>query len=483
MTNNNKHTLYQKIGLKSFIRTNSLFYSIYIGFFFLLLLLTGVGCKNKNSVPEYVTFTEDVAPILQQNCNQCHKSGGTAHSSYETYALAKSYSGAMAYVVKERLMPPWPADPNYTHFIGEKTLTDKEIGIILKWVQEGTPQGPPDKMPRQPTYPIGSTIGTPGMRLPVQPVLLKANSQDKFFLIKVPFEFPQDTFASLIEFMPGNRNVVHHVNGDMVKYHFEQKTNVNMGELVVKMEEDTLHLLQAFEKLGLPNDDGSYPVLQKSVVNYLPGTYGQIYPDGIGGYLLPRKGAFLLNDVHYGFTGKEDVLDSSYINIFFCPIPPKRPMHEFQLGTIGVSPVEPDMIIEPNTVKPISSRFRIPFDISIVTINPHMHLLGKNFKGYALTPAGDTIRLISIPRWDFAWQYFYTFPKMVHVPAGSTIVAEGVYDNTSKNLFNPFNPPQRITDQNGSMKATDEMFQFIISYLPYQAGDENISLVPKAGGK
>ena len=241
------------------------------------------------------------------------------------------------------------------------------------------------------------------------------------------------------------------------------------------MVEDTASLLQAFVRLGLPNDDGSYPVLQKSVVNYLPGAVGQKYPAGIGGYILPRKGAFLLNDLHYGPVNK-DTWDSSYINIFFTKAPPNRPIQEFQLGTLGVRPVMPDLIIQPNTVKPVYSEFTVPEDISVLTINPHMHLLGTSFKAYAVQPGGDTIKLISIPRWDFNWQYFYTFKKMVKIPKGSTIVAEGVYDNTKQNLNNPFSPPQLVRDRNGSMKSTDEMFQFIITYLPYQPGDENISL-------
>jgi hypothetical protein len=291
----------------------------------------------------------------------------------------------------------------------------------------------------------------------------------------VPFEFPNDTFASLIEFMPGNKNVVHHVNGDMVKYDFDKKTDVFAGERIVDMVEDSTIVL-AFQKLGLPNDDGTYPTLQKSVVNYLPGVSGQLYPEGIGGYRLPRKGAFLLNDLHYGFTGKDSVLDSSYINIFFAKTPPDRPLSEFQIGTLGVAPVEPDLVIEPNTIKHVSSHFKVPRDISILTINPHMHLLGKSFKAYAIQPNGDTIRLISIPQWDFNWQYFYTFKKMVKIPKGSTIYAEGVYDNTKKNPNNPFSPPREVRDRNGSMRASDEMFQFIISYLPYREGDENISL-------
>ena len=451
-----------------------------------IILFTGIlpvllyaSCNNKESIPDTVTFTEHVAPILYNNCAICHRPNGTAHFSLVAYEDARKNAGASAFVVKERMMPPWPADPHYTSFIGERLLTDREIKILEKWAAEGAPEGPKDKLQTLPAYPVGSIIGTPDLRIPVQPVFLKGNSYDKFLLIKVPFELPADTFASLIEFMPGNNNVVHHVNGDMVKYFFEKKKDVFAGERVVNMVEDTASLLQAFARLGLPNDDGSYPVLQKSVVNYLPGVVGQKYPEGIGGYILPRKGVFLLNDLHYGFTKKDDIWDSSYINIFFAKAPPKRPVQEFQLGTLGVSPVEPDLVIQPNTIKPVHSKFTVPYDISILTINPHMHLLGKSFKAYALQPNGDTIRLISIPRWDFNWQYFYTFKKMVKIPKGSTIMAEGIYDNTRQNLNNPFSPPQLVQDRNGSMKATDEMFQFIITYLPYEPGDENISLEVK----
>jgi hypothetical protein len=146
------------------------------------------------------------------------------------------------------------------------------------------------------------------------------------------------------------------------------------------------------------------------------------------------------------------------------------------MGTLGVSGIEPPLVLLPNKIQTHYSRYTLPNDISVLTINPHMHLLGKSFKAFALKPDGDTIRMISIPRWDFNWQYFYTFPKMLHIPAGSTIVMEGVFDNTPENPLNPFHPPQTIRDNNGSMKTTDEMFQLIISYLPYQKGDENISL-------
>lgn len=442
-----------------------------------LFALSSCNSGNKEAekkIPEKVTFSEHIAPLLYQNCTICHRPGGNGHFNLVTYQDAKNYGGSLAYVVRQRLMPPWPADPHYTEFIGQRILSDYDITLIETWVKQGSLEGPKDKMPALPDYPAHSMIGVPDLTIPVQPYLLKANSSDHFLLVKVPYELPHDTFASVIEFVSGPNNVVHHVNGDMVKYKFYEKKDVFAGARIVDMVEDTT-IRQGFEKLSLPNDNGSYPVLQKSVVNYLPGVFALKYPEGIGGYSLPQKGAFLLNDLHYGFT-KKDVLDSSYINIFFAKTPPTRPVQEFQLGTLGISPVEPDLVIQPNTVKSVHSRYTVPQDISVLTINPHMHLLGKSFKAYALKPNGDTIRLISIPRWDFNWQYFYTFKKMIKIPAGSTIVAEGVYDNTKANPNNPFSPPQLVRDRDGSMKATDEMFQFIITYLPYQQGDENVSL-------
>lgn len=439
-----------------------------------IVLLTQ-ACDNPNRMPDNVTYTEHIAPLMYKNCTGCHREGGGAHFNLVTYADAKKYGAASAFVMRERMMPPWPADPHYTEFVGQKVVSERDIRLVEKWVQDGMKEGPADKMPKLPDYPKGSLIGTPDMRIPVEPYFLPANSSDKFLLVKIPFELPADTYASVVEFMPGNGNVVHHVNGDMVKYDFDKKKTVYVGKNIADMIEDSTIKI-AFEKLGLPNDDGTYPTLQKSVVNYLPGTYGQRYPEGLGGYKLPRKGAFLLNDLHYGFTKDKAVWDSSYINIFFSKLPPSRPVREFQLGTIGVSPVLPDLVLQPNTVKNVYSKYTIPEDISVLTINPHMHLIGKSFKAYALKPDGDTIRLISIPKWDFNWQYFYTFKKLVKIPKGSTIVAEGVYDNTKNNMNNPFSPPRLVKDQNGSMRATDEMFQFIITYVPYKEGDENISL-------
>jgi hypothetical protein len=106
-----------------------------------------------------------------------------------------------------------------------------------------------------------------------------------------------------------------------------------------------------------------------------------------------------------------------------------------------------------------------------------MHLIGKSFWAFAFL-GSDTIPLIRIKKWDFRWQYYYTFLHPLKIPKGYTIKVIGEFDNTAQNPNNPFHPPRLITNGNGveSMKTTEEMFQFIFTYMPYKTGDETISL-------
>jgi hypothetical protein len=263
------------------------------------------------------------------------------------------------------------------------------------------------------------------------------------------------------------------MNGHIVLYD-DKKKDPFEGPYAVDRESQPLE--KSYDELHLLNDDGSYPDLISSVANYLPGGVSPAgYPDRIGGWKLSRRGAFLLRDIHYG-PSPVDTEDQSYFNVFFTDKPPVRPTMEMQLGTLGISEIIPPLIIPPNEIKTFTTKTVIDQDISILTVEPHMHLLGKSMKAFAATPDGQTIPLINIPKWDFRWQYFYTFPRMVKVPKGSTIAAIAVYDNTANNPNNPFSPPRTVIGTNGSMRVTDEMFQFILRYLPYKPGDENISL-------
>jgi hypothetical protein len=196
--------------------------------------------------------------------------------------------------------------------------------------------------------------------------------------MRVPYEIPRDTFISTIEVVPDNRKLLHHVNAQLLSYDFDKKKDVFKGNVVINLD-DVPDKMQAYEEIALANDDGvSFPEMTQSVTNYLPGVIPPIYPDGIGGFKMVRKGALFLKDIHYG-PSRVDTTDQTSFNVFFAKHAPKRPTQEFQMGTYGVSPTVPRLIIPPDTIMTFTSEYKIPFDISILTINPHMHLLGKVF--------------------------------------------------------------------------------------------------------
>lgn len=445
--------------------------SLFVIFFAFSLISCG-----DDKLSEKITYSEHIAPIIYKNCASCHRPGEAGPFNLLSYTDVKARGKLLKFVTETRFMPPWPADASYTHFVDEKVLTQDEIDMISKWVDEGYAIGDSSKIPPIPVFPKGSQLGTPDLVIRFrEPYQIKGDGQDRFLLMRVPYQIPADKYVSVIEVVPDNRKLLHHVNAQLLSYEFDKKKDVFSGNTVVDLDSFPDKLI-AYKELGLANDDGTtFPMLTQSVTNYLPGVTPPVYPDGIGGFKMARKGALFLKDIHYG-PSRVDTTDQTSFNVFFAKQPPKRPTQEFQMGTYGISPTVPELVIPPNEIKSFTSEYTLPFDISILTINPHMHLLGKSFLAYAVTQQGDTIPLIKINKWDFRWQYFYTFKKMVKIPKGATIHTIGVFDNTRQNPNNPFSPPRLVSEREGSMRTSDEMFQFIVTYLPYQPGDENISL-------
>ena len=454
-----------------------LFKKIIIACFALLFIFS---CGNTSTVEKTIsrkteiTYADSISSILFKNCTPCHRPNQAGPFNLLTYTDAKRNANKIKFVTQTHYMPPWPADESYTHFIDERVLSKNEIEQIKSWVDGGCKPGDTSKI-KIPVFYDGSFFGKPDVVVKMQEAIpIKGNGTDHFYMIKVPFELTHDTFVSVIEFVPQQRKIAHHVNGHLLNYAEAKKTTVFKGQsyyLDVPGGSKDLYKL-----MGLLNDDGSYPVLTPNVVYYLPGYTPPVYPENIGGYKINKKGSFFLKNMHYGPSTK-DVLDSSTINIFYGP-KPVRPIQETQLGTFGIAPIEPALNIPANVVKTFMSRWTTPADLSMLSVNPHMHLLGKTFLAFAITPQNDTIRLIKINKWDFKWQYYYTFKHPLKIPAGSTIYAYGTYDNTDKNPYNPFHPPRNIKERNDfeSMATTEEMFQFIFTYLRYQIGDEQIDL-------
>lgn len=436
------------------------------------------GEESKHSVVQHPNFNEHIAPIIFENCSPCHHPGGVGPFSLINYKQAKSKAKTIAAVTAKRYMPPWPADPGYTHFKGEKYLTQEQIQTLANWHKDGAPEGPALKKPLvwqgKPYQPFPEQ---PDLTLKLPIISLFADRQDRFYLVKIPFEMQRDTYVRAVVFEAGQPEWVHHFNGHILMYENGKKKNLFEGKPLVEISQGEYD--SDFAYLRLLNDDGTKPQRIHSAVNYLPGVFGTTYPDGIGVFSLKKQFVIVGNDLHYGPADK-NVQDSSKVHIYFSKVPPTRETGELMLGTNGVSAIEPPLVVPAGKITQHKTRYKIDQDISVLTVNPHLHMLGTKFIAYAIKPNMDTIPLIRINQWDFQWQYFYTFLHPVKIPAGSVIEAVAEFDNTSNNPYNPNRPPKTIAERleygGASMRATDEMFQFILTFMKYKVGDENINL-------
>lgn len=447
-----------------------------------LMMILAAGCGDGRSdagqlstLPDTVTFVQHVAPIIHANCTPCHQTGEAGPFSLITYEDVRRKAKTIKKVTGAGFMPPWLADTSYSHFLNERVLSALEVAIISKWVDQGAERGDG----KEPAWQSGTTtLGRPDAVVWMNDTFtIKGDGRDRFVIAKAGWELERDTFLRAIEFVPGNRRAVHHMNGALINYAAGAKYDPVDGSVYLDAEQ--VEGVDAFAWLQLQNDDGTWPALVPSAINYLPGMSPAVYPEGIGGLRINRRGAFLLNTLHYGPSAR-DTSDRSRFNLYFSPVPPARPQRELSLGSTHTA-ITPPLRLAPGEVQTFRTSLQLTEDISVLSINPHMHLLGARFVAYAVSPSQDTIPLIRINDWDFRWQYTYTFPRMLPLARGTVVHVEGTFDNTTANPQQPFDPPRVVTGTDSKlMKTTDEMMQFFITYVDHRPGDDTISLAPTA---
>ena len=387
-------------------------------------------------------YSEDIAPIIYNKCLQCHHSDGVAPLNLETYINTASNAGLIQHVTSNGEMPPWPPDTLYRHYSYENVLTFEEITTITDWVLNGSPLGDTLLLPDMPTFSNSSQLGISDLELqiPTYSSNALANSDD-YVCFSIPTNLLQSRKIRAIEVIPGNLQIVHHV--------------------LVSIDQFTSNSI-----ITTPNCMGPEGGL---LYSYAPGAVPLVYPNSINnsfGVELPANSSISLA-MHYP-EGSFGQIDSTKVRFYFYPENTviREISNEFLIneGLFGTP-----FYLPPNQITEITGSYGPTLvDYSLMSVFPHVHLLGKDLICYAVTPFNDTINLIKIDNWDFEWQGSYFFEKFLKIPAGSMIYAKGNYDNT----VSPTNP-NPVLVQSG-FNTEDEMFVFIFQFLPYQQGDENI---------
>ena len=401
-----------------------------------------------------VTFHADVAPIIYTHCTECHRVGEIGPMPLTTYEEVFIYGEFIEYVTTTDYMPPWTPDDTYSHFVGERVLTDNEKATLSAWVAAGKPEGNPADNPGIPSFPEGSQIGTPDMVLPMAESYTHGGDMtDQYQVFVLPADPDNDLAIRALEVRPGNRTVSHHaiLGLDVTG------TAANLDA------QDPEPGYESFGSFGFSAESNFFGA-------WVPGALTLEYPPGIG-RVVPA-GADILLQMHYGPSPIEET-DLTEVNVFFAEEPIER---EVETGIMGPQHLDQSFYLPANQERTFHGTMNVAADVSLLSVAPHCHLIGVSWEVFATSPNNqDTIPLISIPSWDFNWQGFFTFPTLTKIPSGYTLHGIASYDNTSANPFNPNDPPQNVTFGEGT---TDEMFFVFFDYVLYQGGDELISLAP-----
>lgn len=372
-----------------------------------------------NDLPE-TTYSEHIAPMLQQHCFPCHTPGDIAPWAMTSYDVILEFSGLIKSAVLAGEMPPWHADPKYSTFSNAKSMSNEEIATLIDWIDRGSPRGDgADPLAETETpEPVDWPMGNPDhvVSIPLQSVPAQGSVDYKYFFSESPFD--EDVWLKAAAVKPGDRSVVHHC-------------------LVFKGTLTDLIALRG----GL----GGF------FAGYVPGMEQVPFPEGTGKRL--RKGDLIVFQMHYTTNGKA-ATDQTQLGLYLAEETPSREI-------ITSAAYDVNLRIPPNS-RDVHVRATQRFDTAstIYEFSPHMHYRGAAAKFTLRYPDGSQEVVLSVPAYFFDWQALYRLDTPKQVPAGSVLICEGWFDNTAQNRFNP-NPNDTVRF---GEQSWEEMF---IGYFNY----------------
>lgn len=381
-----------------------------------------------------ITYYKDIAPILQDRCQTCHRPNQVAPFSLLTAADAKSWASEIKQFTQNRQMPPWKAEPGHGEFEDVRRMSDADISTISKWVDAGAPEGDPKTGPAAKQWSDEWMLGKPDLVLKMaEPYQVAASGPDDFRCFVLPTNLTEDKQVVGIELRPGNARVVHHVINFLDQ-------NGQARAL------DARDPAQGYN--SGPGGIGFFPT--GALGGWAPGNFPRWLPKGVG-MTLP-KGSDVVMQLHYHKTGKPEV-DQTSVGIYFAKEPVEKELQTLPVTSLNIR-------IPPNEARhEVKASWPIPFDAHALTVTPHMHLLGKEMKVTYTLPDGTEKDLIWIKDWDYRWQDTYRFKEPVAIPKGSKVNMVAYFDNTTSNPLNPSNPPKEVRF---GEQTTDEMcFAFL----------------------
>jgi len=360
-----------------------------------------------------ISYSNEVAPLLQKNCVHCHSLGQVGPFAMSSYKKVKGWSAMIEEVVLDQRMPPWHADPHYGKFTNDRSLGSTEKHTLLNWISQGCPRGDgPDPLtnavPAAPTW----SLGQPDYIVPLpKPQNIPATGTLKYVYVDTDFEMPTNAWLRAAICRPGNPKVVHHI----------------------------------IVRIRYPKDYADAPTEAYLFTTWVPGLASSEFPSGTGVFL--PKGSRFNFELHYTTSG-EATTDATEVGLYLAKEQPQRRLEVRASDDrdFEIAPGDPD--------SKHFSHYCFKHDAVIYDLSPHMHLRGSWFRFQLLYPDGQRETILSVPQYDFNWQTSYRLTEPKHVPAGTWVLCTGAHDNSAKNPNNP--DPAKVIKF--GLQSWDEMF-------------------------
>ena len=394
------------------------------------------GCalsiSRATEAPDYAV---DVAPIIRDNCTECHRRGGVGPFAMDSYIMLLGWSPMIREVVLNKRMPPAQVDPEYGRSKMARYLSDEEIETLVTWIDARAPRGNVAEDPLEihaaqlaAANEFEWQLGEPD-RVVVGPSnAIPSTGVMDYIYADVALDFDGDQWLRAIETRPGDESVLHHL---MV--------------FVTAPDEDFW------------GEERELPVVSRRFVEgYAPGPHRLIEFDEGTGVLIPQ-GHKLSLQFHYVTNGQSTV-DETELGLYFAA--PDDSLVERRALAVGARFELPADVAN----FPLTAETKIETDIIVTGVRARMSYRGKKMRFVSVDPNGGERILFSVPAYNYGWQPHYVFDEPVAIAAGSRLRVEGALDNS---LSNPTNPDPSRTVVWG-LESWEEMFTGYFTY--YETG-------------
>ncbi|MDT8427195.1 MAG: hypothetical protein RQ757_00340 [Pseudomonadales bacterium] len=393
--------------------------------------------RHTASPPDYA---RDVAPVIIENCLECHREGGAGPFALDKYVSLLGWSAMIKEVLLNKRMPPAQVDPHLQQSGNARYLPVAQLQTLVHWIDAGAPRGAvaedpleqqasdnlQDDLQRKDTWLLGDPdfiVDVPANRIPASGIL-------DYLYVDIDLPFTEDKWVRAVQYKAGAPAVLHH-----------------LMTFVTAPGED----FWGDERTGAQ-------VSRRFLESYAPGrTRATEYPPGTA-ILIPR-GHKLSMQFHYVSNGQE-MFDQTQLALYFA--------EPGDSATTGHK-------LQERLTQAVSAQFTIPAndpdfqvvaeqvfteDVVITGVRARMNYRGKKMK-FSVEQADGSLRdFFSIPAYNYGWQPHYILDEPLVLAAGRRVQISGAFDNSVSNPANP--DPDKVVYS--GVESEQEMFTGYLSY-------------------